>query len=94
MLQDGGNLNSTESNPEEVKANKKGGKEIELEKLVSGEDTPTKEEKGGVVEVGEKVVRKEGKTPVSLKEDSTKHEVVDKDLLQVIFLCIQIKEFP
>uniref|UniRef100_A0ACD5X352 Uncharacterized protein n=1 Tax=Avena sativa TaxID=4498 RepID=A0ACD5X352_AVESA len=74
--QDGDNLNSTDSNPEEVKGNK-GGKEIESEKPVSGEDTPTKAEKGGLVEVG-----KEGKTSVSQKGHSTKHEEVDKDLLQ------------
>ncbi|XP_047090309.1 protein SHORT ROOT IN SALT MEDIUM 1-like [Lolium rigidum] len=80
--QDGGNLNSTESNPEEVKGNKKGGKVIELEKPVSGEGTPTKAEKGGLVEVGEKVASKEGKVAVSEKGDSTKHDVVDKDLLQ------------
>lgn len=80
--QDGGNLNSTESNPEEVKGNKEGGKGIKLEKPVSGEDTPTKAGKGGSVEVGEKVVSKEGKTAVSQKGDSTKHELVDKDLLQ------------
>ena len=85
-LQDGGNLNSTESNPEEVKGNKKGGKEIELEKPVSGDENPTTAEKEGSVEVGEKVVSKEGKTAVSQKGDSTKHEVVNKDLLQVIFL--------
>jgi hypothetical protein len=86
MLQDGGNLNSTESNPEEVKGNNKGGKVIELEKPVSGEGTPTKAEKGGLVEVGEKVASKEGKVAVSEKGDSTKHDVVDKDLLQVVFL--------
>ncbi|CAM0872848.1 unnamed protein product [Alopecurus aequalis] len=79
---DGSNLNSTESNPEEVKGNNKGGKEIELEKPVSGHGNSNMAEKEGLVEVGEKVVSKEGKTAVSRKGDSTKPEVVDKDLLQ------------
>lgn len=42
-------------------------------------------EKGDLKEVEEKSVGKEGKISGSQKGDSAKHDVVDKDLLQVHF---------
>ena len=62
-----------------------------VEKSASGDDkqsVASVAEKEDLKEVGEKSVGKEGKTSASQKGDSAKHEVVDKDLLQVFFAAV------
>ena len=66
-----------------------------LEKAASGEDKQSVVEKSASVEgkqsvseKGDKAVGKEVKTTRSQKGDSTKDEVVDKELLQVTFAAV------
>lgn len=101
MVQDEDKLKSREVKLEvtkEDKGDQKAGKEIELEnvtcireKPVSGTDKPTIAEKGGLVEDSDKAViskeRKAAESPAVSPKGDAKHEVVDKDLLQVIFCC-------
>ena len=95
--------NERETKSEEVTAKADGNRTTENlklenidEKSASGEDKQSVTEKGDVKEVGEESVGKEGKTSASEKGDSTKHEVVDKDLLQVFFAAVNTrsKESP
>ena len=55
------------------------------------EDTQSVAEKGDLKEVEEKSAGKEGKISGSQKGDSAKHDVVDKDLLQVHFAVASYK---
>jgi hypothetical protein len=66
------------------------------EKSASGEDKQSVAEKGDLKELEEKSVAKEGKMSVSQKGDSARHEVVDKDLLQVLFAAVhnRLNESP
>jgi hypothetical protein len=80
-MQKGGNSDDKETKPEVTPedGNKKTVRESELEN-VTNKATEEKQfiaEKGDVVEGGEKTVSKEAR--------SARYEVVDKDLLQVIF---------